>query len=83
MVVQRLPDSFVKTSFPQYSLSVFVRVSIPVKRHHNSYKEQPFIGAGLLVLRFTTLSSWQEAWQSPGSNGAGGAESSTSLPVGH
>jgi hypothetical protein len=38
---------------------------------------QHLIGAGLQVLRFSPLSSWQEARQRPGRHGAGGAESST------
>jgi hypothetical protein len=41
---------------------VLVRVSIAVKRHHdqaNPYKGQDLIGAGLQVLRFRPLSSWQ------------------------
>ena len=56
-----------------------------LNRHHDhssSYKGQHLIGAGLLVLRFSPLSSWQEAWQHPGSHGAGGAESSKSCPKG-
>ena len=59
-----------------------LRVSIAVKRHHdqdNSYKGQHLIWAGLLILRFRPLSSWQEAWQCPGRPGAGEVvESSTS-----
>jgi hypothetical protein len=60
---------------------LLIRISIAVKRHHdqdNSYKGQHLIGAGLLALRFSPLSSWQEAWQCLGRHGAGGAESSTS-----
>jgi hypothetical protein len=40
------------------------KVFIAVKRHHgqgSSYKGQHLIGAGLQVLRFGPLSSWQEA----------------------
>jgi hypothetical protein len=35
-----------------------------------------------LAHRFSTLSSYQEAWQHPGRHGAGGAESSTSCSKG-
>ena len=52
-----------------------------VNRYHDQgvfYKGQHSIGAGLQVLRFSPLLSWQEAWQCPGRHGAGGAESSTS-----
>jgi len=31
--------------------------------HGNSYKGQYLIGVGLVVLRFSSLSSWQEVWQ--------------------
>jgi hypothetical protein len=63
-------------------LNVLVRVSIAVKRHHgqsNSYKGQHLIGTGLLVQRFSPLSSRLEAWQCPGRHSAGeGTESSKS-----
>ena len=45
-----------------------------VNRHHDqgkSYKGQHLIGAGLQFQRFSPLSSWQEAWQPAGSDGAG------------
>jgi hypothetical protein len=61
-------------------------VFIAMKSHHNqgnSYKGQHLTVAGLLVLRFSLLSSWQEAWQYPGRHGVGGAESSTSSSEGH
>ena len=64
---------------------VLVSVSVAVKRHHNqgnSYKRQHLIGAALKVLRFSPLSSWQEAWQYLGRHGTGGAESSTSCSKG-
>jgi hypothetical protein len=48
--------------------------------HHNSYKEKHLNGADLQFQRFSSLSSWQEAWQHAGRYGAGeGAESSTSF----
>ena len=62
---------------------ILVRLFIVVKRHHNqgnSYKEQFLIGAGLQFQMFSPLSLRQEAWQHPGSHGAGGAESSPSWP---
>jgi hypothetical protein len=43
----------------------------------NSYKGQHLIGTVILVLRFSPLSSWQEAWQHPGRHGAGRAKNST------
>jgi hypothetical protein len=64
------------------AVSICPRISIAVKRHHdqeNCYKGQHLIGAGLLVLRFSPLSSWQEAWQHLGKHRIReGAESSTS-----
>jgi hypothetical protein len=42
---------------------------IAVERHHdqgNSYKEKHLIGDGLQFHRFSSLSSWQEAWQCSG-----------------
>ena len=57
-------------------VTVLVRVSIAVKRHHdqgNSYKGQHLIGAGLHFQTCSPLLSWQEAWQNPGRHGAGGA----------
>jgi hypothetical protein len=48
----------------------------------NSSKGQHLTGAGFLVLRFSPLSSRQEAWQHPGRHGTGGAESSTSYSEG-
>jgi hypothetical protein len=63
-------------------LSVLVRVSVAVKRHRdhsNSYKGKHLIGTGLQVQRFSSLSSWREAWWHAGRHGAGEvAESSTS-----
>jgi hypothetical protein len=60
---------------------MLVWVSIAVKRHHdqgNSYKGKHLIGAGLHFKRFNPL-SYQEAWQHPGTHGAGaGTESSAS-----
>jgi hypothetical protein len=53
---------------------VLVRVSIATKRHHdqgNSYKGQPLVGARVQFQRFSSLSSWQEAWQHPSRCGAG------------
>jgi hypothetical protein len=61
--------------------TVLVRTCIAMKRHHdqgNSYKGQYLIKIGLQVLRFSPLSSWQEARQCPDRGGAGGAEHSTS-----
>ena len=55
-----------------------------MKRHHDqptSYKWH-LVGAGLQVLRFSPLSSSQEAWQHPGRHGTGGAESFTSCSKG-
>jgi hypothetical protein len=49
-------------------ISVIVRVSFAVKRHHDrgkSYKGQHLIGAGLQVQSFSPLSSRQKAWQYP------------------
>ena len=66
-------------------LTVLVRISIAIKRHHsqgNSYKGQHFIEAGPQVLRFSPLSSWSEARQGPGRHIAGKAESSTSSSKG-
>jgi hypothetical protein len=60
---------------------VFIRVSIAVKRHDQGISyEGHLIGASLLVLRFSSLSSFPEKWQHPGRHGIGGAgaESSTS-----
>ena len=55
---------------------------IALERHHdqsNSYKGKHLIGAGLQFQRFSSLSSWWEAWQDKGRHGAGeGAESATS-----
>jgi hypothetical protein len=63
-------------------LSDMVRVSMVVKKHHDhrsSYKSKHLIGAGLQFQRFSSLSSWWEAWQSAGRHSAReGAESSTS-----
>ena len=53
---------------------VLARVSMAVNRHHdqgNSYEGQHLIGAGLQAQRFSPLSSWQEAGQHPGRQGAG------------
>jgi hypothetical protein len=61
-----------------------LRVSIAVKRHYdqgNSNKGH-LIRAGLLVLRFSSLSSRPEAWQNPDRNGAEEAQSSTSCSEG-
>jgi hypothetical protein len=67
--------------------SVLVRVSIAVKRHHdhgNSYKKKKhLVGAGLQFQRFSSLSSWQEAWWHTGRHDAGeGAENSISGSAG-
>ena len=48
--------------------TLLVRVPIAIKRHHD--QGNPFTGhffeAGLLVLRFSPLLLWLEAWQRPG-----------------
>jgi hypothetical protein len=49
--------------------SVFVTVSITVKKHHdqgNSYHGQHLIGAGLQFWGFSPLASWREAWRHAG-----------------
>jgi hypothetical protein len=77
------PHSVFKQQFMLNSetLAVFVRVSIAVKRRHhdqgNSNKNH-LIEAYLHDQRFSSLLSWQEAWQCPDRHGAGeGAKSST------
>lgn len=52
-------------------------------RHHdngNSYEAKQLVVDHLLFQKFSLLSSWREAWQYAGSNGAG-ADSSASLPA--
>ena len=59
-------------------VTVLVRVSIAVKRHHdqgNFYKGQYLIKAALQLQRFGQSTSWQEACQHPRWHGACGAES--------
>jgi hypothetical protein len=71
--------------FPVSTIRVLVLVPIAVKRHHDHSKTYTghLIGTGLQVQRFSPLSSWQEAWQSPGRHGAGeGAQNPTSWSVG-
>ena len=66
------------------SVPVLAWVSIAEKRHHDqgkSYKGH-LIGAGLQVLRFSPLSSQQEAQQCPGRPHTRGAESSTTSSKG-
>ena len=49
------------------TVTLVVRVSFAMKRHHdqsNSYKGKHLIGIGLQVPRFSPLSSW---WEHPGS----------------
>ena len=73
--------SYINYSLPPCEEKFCLRVFIAVKKHHdqgNFYKGQLLIRAGLQVLRFSSLSSRQEAWQCPGRHGTGGAESSTS-----
>jgi hypothetical protein len=59
----------------EVKVSVLVKVSIAVKRHHD---QEHIVGAGTQVQKFNPLSPWQKAWQCPGRHGAGGAEGSTS-----
>jgi hypothetical protein len=61
-------DSLPTVSYKETSClaraDILVRVPIAAKRHRdqcNSYKRQHVFEAGLLVLRFSPLSSWQEA----------------------
>ena len=90
----RNENSFFKPFFPHtlevvwlflQRACILVWVFIAVKRQYdqgNSYKGQHLIGAGFQVLRFSPFSSWQEAWQSAGRHGAGGAVRSTSYSEG-
>jgi hypothetical protein len=77
--------NLLKNARTLWFMSVLVRVSIAVKRHHDQgsyYKDQHLIGAGLQVLRFNPLSSRYEARQHLSRHGAGRAESSTSSSKG-
>jgi hypothetical protein len=78
-------DNLTKNHPFYFFTSVFIRVSISVKRHHDqgkSYKGQHLIGAGSQVQRFSPLSSWRESWQHSGRHGARGAENCTSCSGG-
>ena len=57
---------------------------IAMKRYDdrdNSYKGKHFTGAALQFQRFNPLSSWQEAWQHPGRQDAGGGADSSTSPL--
>ena len=83
-LISRMESPIFGFNIPQtcpHRLSQFW-ISIAMKRYHdqsNSCKGQDLTGAGLQILRFIPLSSWQEAWQCPSRYGAGErAQSSTS-----
>jgi len=60
-------------------VTVLVRASIAVKRHHELLQRKKLIGVGLQFQRFSPLLSWWEIWQHARRRDAGDMlESSTS-----